>query len=313
MIAGLLVGVFLSLQGFISWYNYNEVIPLTINPNYTGFGIVHNFSRTYVPDNFHLVHYVQSPYLRSELRFYFDYIIEENGTFVVAFLLPFKIYSQLTSDLEYNVTETGSIVWTTVTHENVLMGSRVSGRIEGYFRIGHTFIQGKRGQYLAIFPYWVNLHGQGIQDLQKKYGLHSTSLECRVEIDYLTKLDYALMDSAPEFTIFPRYNKWNQKPVIGVSWEFTSEPKTVVLQFESQTEIDRYSKLVHWSGIYLGIGLPLVIQGYNVILKEGIEKFPFESLIRITRVVRARVDELLSELRKKDDKKRSGDSTLQDN
>lgn len=295
----LLVGFFITTYGVQIWDQYNEVIPLSINPEYTGFGVAHNFSRSFRAENFHLVHYVESPYLPSELRFYFQYTIQDNGTYMIAFLLPFKVNAQLTSDLDYNTTETGTIVWKKITHNNIRKGGLVSGWVEGHFRLGHTFIQGKRGQYVAILPYWVNLYGQSIADLQKINHLSSTSFDCRIKIDYLTILDYALMDSSPEFSISPRYNTWYQKPVIGVSWEFYSESQSIVLKFESPTEIDSYTQKVHWSGLLIGVGLPLTIQGAYDLLSDFIDLFITQSSINEIRVIITRIREKLS-LKKND-------------
>ena len=105
-----LFGASISNYGLTIYNKYDDVTPLSLDSNYSGFGFAHNFTQTLNVEIFHLVHFIESPYLRSEIRFYFDYLVRENGTYMVAFLLPFKIYTQLTSELNYTVTEIGSIV-----------------------------------------------------------------------------------------------------------------------------------------------------------------------------------------------------------
>jgi len=183
--------------------------------------------------------------------------MRENGIYNFLFVFPFNITRIIdgTENLHFNSTPLGSVVW---LKYHVAHGPAYK-RIFGRFSIQNTFQSGKRGFYMFFLPFSPGVHPEIIEDLQTKLDIGSTSLDMETYIQFSFPKRYQMTQAFPPMSTGPDILPTN-RTLVTVTWNFSRSQDSITVYCQDQDEITHYQNCQFYTGLCLGIGIPLIVE-----------------------------------------------------
>jgi hypothetical protein len=261
-----LIGLIITSSGVLLLYTYYNPQTFSTNPYYHGFGIARN--DTAIP-SIMTIGFVVDP---AEFSFQYFFETMVNGTYNFIFVFPFHVRSIVgeseNMSMSVNTTDT-----CTVISVNLNSTQFSSGKISGDFMIDQTFLSDNRGIYTIVLPF-----GNGIDN--KIYGKIQNDLDVSLHvpdapIDLYVSLPnaYSWTESFPSMVgMNPFINPFSNKSVTSLYWNFDKLQNSVTIKCDNQFEIGVYGYYLFISGIFLGVGIPLMMTAYYDSLKKFSEK-----------------------------------------
>lgn len=235
-----------------------------INPNYRGLGVGHNYSSEIIPNAFIINIRLDQSFRQPIIDLRYDFSVLKNGTYNILLILPFKLIEQ-TSSSQWNCIDIreGSALITRIKKDSA---DQQDYSVGGAFFTENTFIHGRRGRYLVVLPLYPFFGiERDINELQYTLDIPLVHIDFYISVNLAIPDDYQIFNVDPPYTGGPLYLEFEPKNVMIIHWDlsetFLQERRSIIVYFESPSEIQKYQDYRFLSGLYLGIGIPLIFQG----------------------------------------------------
>ncbi len=262
-----LIGLIItSSGGVLLYFNYNPPTLSSANPYYQGFGVARNDTASPTIMTIGLV--VNPP------EFSFQYFFEAmvNGTYNFIFVFPFNVKSIVGESknmfMSVNSTNTCTVISVSLNSSQL-----ESGKIWGDFMIDQTFVSDNRGLINIILPFGNGISSETFDNIQRKLEVSLYSPDAPIDLYVSLPNSYSWTESFPSMTgMNPFVNPFTNKSVTSLYWNFDKLQNSITIKCDDQFEIGVYGYLLFFSGIFLGVGLPLMVTTYYDGKKRWSEK-----------------------------------------
>jgi len=265
---GLLITVVLGLGPYLILISAPTY---SFTPGFSGFGIARN--DTFVSPTMMVVGFGSDP---PELWFQYFFQYAANGTYNFVFAFPFYITSEkgASGNMSFRATSRGSAVWLRYEATNVYSGGQ-SGEIWGVFSIENTFQSGTRGLYAFILPFGMGINPEVFGNLQHELGigLHTPDVNISLQVGLPSR--YKITGTFPPVSAGP--NVWvipTNRSIVTIECMHATLQDSVTILCEDPNEISLYESLPFISGVFLGIGVPIITRTIYDAVKEWSRPFP---------------------------------------
>jgi hypothetical protein len=268
ILAGLLFTIVLGLEPYLILVNAPSY---SFKPGFSGFGIARN--ETVILPTMMVVGLGSDP---PELWFQYFFECEANGTYNFIFAFPFNITGQIGSsrNMSFRATTRGSAVWSRYEVNTVSYGWQ-SAEVWGVFSIENTFQSGTRGSYTFILPFGMGISAEVIGDLQHELGIGFHTPDVNISLQVGLPSRFKIIGTFPPVSAGP--NVWvtpTNRSITTMEWHFEKLQDSVTINCEDQNEIAFYETLPFISGLFLGIGIPIITTTLYDAVKEWSRPFP---------------------------------------
>jgi hypothetical protein len=258
-----LIGLIITSFGGILIGVYTTPHTFSYNPYYQGFGIARNDTAS---PTIMTIGVVVDP---SEFSFQYFFEAMVNGTYNFIFVFPFHVRSIVgeseNMSMVVNATNTCTVISVSLNSSQL-----TSGKIWGDFMIDQTFLSGNRGLYTIVLPFGNGVGDETFDKIQKKLDVSLYTPDAPIDLYVSLPNSYSWTESFPSMAgMNPFINPLTNKSVTSLYWNFDKLQNSVTIKCENQFEIGIYENLLFWSGIFLGVGLPLMVTAYY----DGLRKF----------------------------------------
>ncbi len=238
---------------------------------YQGFSVGYNSTRDFRPNQVEIMITPNNTLNEVMITTKFYVTIKNNGTYNIKYLLPFHLIKLPNNNTRiiYKNYSHGVIIGTSREYQNIPKSesAEVNDVIIFSFYSNDTFISGEKGKYLLVLPFsYPDYSSKEINLINDKFDIPFIISNLTKTISINLSNQFIITNSIPNYNNGPNYSNYT----FNVKWE-APKLQTFSLYLDSPNEIESYNYTLFLGGLYVGIGIPLTIQGIIEWIKLIIE------------------------------------------